>query len=98
MWTPNDIQTLHNEQRSNDDRPLHLEGNFNSSGVNVHSARYIITNDNQTDKRYTLKSLCGLGWDIKHKMLVILVISTIIVMITTFSVVLSKCSQVRITH
>lgn len=92
------LQLLLNEERNEEERQLHLKGNINANGVNVHYARQIIidhpnhANGNQTDERQTSRSLCGVGWDIRHIVLVILVISTIIVMI----VVLSKCPQVRI--
>ncbi|CAC5365044.1 unnamed protein product [Mytilus coruscus] len=96
MWTPNDIGMLPNEDRSDEERLLHVEGNMWSNGINVlHAERIQVANANvdQSEQVQRQTTLCGVGWDIKHTILVILVISSIIIMITTFSVVLSKCSQ-----
>lgn len=100
MWTTNDIGLLPNEERSDEERLLHVEGNMWSNGINVHHAESIhVANSNvdQSEQVQRQSTLCGVGWDVKHTILVILVISTIVIMITTFSVVLAKCSQVRIT-
>lgn len=99
MWRTNDIGLLPNEERSDEERLLHVEGNMMSNGINVHHADSIQvdnSNVNQSEQIQRQSNLCGVGWDVKHTILVILVISTIVIMITTFSVVLAKCSQVRI--
>lgn len=99
MWTTNDIGLLPNGERSDEERLLHVEGNIRSNGINVHHADSIQidnSNVNQSEQVQRQSTSCGVGWDVKHTILVILVISSIAIMITTFSVVLSKCSQVRI--
>lgn len=100
MRTTNDIGLLPNEERGDEERLLHVEGNTWSNGINVHHADSIqvaSSNVDQSEQVQRQSTLCGVGWDVKHTILVILVISSIVIMITTFSVVLAKCSQVRIT-